>query len=348
MAVQPVIRQRRAVSDLGGGPTTDGVLSAVTALKGIVVETPLIESADLNDRVGGRVLLKAESLQHGGSFKLRGALNRLLKLAPGERCTGVVAYSSGNHGIGVAIAAGLLGVPAVLVMPSDAPTTKLTRARNYGAEVVLYDRIKDSREAIAAAIAQDRHATVVPSFDDALIIEGQGTVAVETIAEASRRGIKIDLFLSPAGGGGLLAGCALAFSHVEPAGFDDIAQSISTGARVTNARLDGSLCDALLAPTPGELTWPILRRLVSSGLSVSDAEALEAIAFAWVTLKLVVEPSGAVALAALLAGKIPSAGKTIALVLSGGNVDVDVMVRAMTFTESLHKASRATVAAVGP
>ena len=284
----------------------------------------------LDRKLGGRVLLKAETLQRTGSFKFRGAYNRISQIPQDARPAGVVAYSSGNHAQGVAAAAALLGVPATIVMPEDAPAIKLANTRGYGAEVVLYDRFTEVREEICAEIAARRGATIVRPFDDPAIIAGQGTCGLEIARQAAALDAELDAVLICCGGGGLTAGCALALAElsprtaiytVEPEAFDDTARSLAAGARVANDPAARSFCDALLAPTPGELTFAINRRLVTGGLSVGDAEVAAAMAYAFRTLKLVVEPGGAVALAALLSGRLDARGKTVALTLSGANVD---------------------------
>jgi threonine dehydratase len=310
--------------------------AAAARLKGVAVETPLIESPALNARVGGRVLIKPEPLQRVGAFKFRGAYNRLVQLAPEQRRGGVVAFSSGNHAQGVALAARLLGVPALIVMPSDAPDVKVRATLAYGAEVRRYDRLTESREAIAAALAAERGAVVVPAFDDPHVVAGQGTAGLELARQALAAGAELDLALAPVGGGGLLAGVSIALAAqfpgveiwgVEPAGFDDLAQSLAAGRRVAIRPTRRSLCDALESPSPGEITFPILRRRLAGALSVTDAEVAEAMRYAFSTLKLVVEPGGAVGLAALLAGKVVAGGRTTGLVLSGGNVDPDLFAR---------------------
>ncbi len=308
--------------------------AAAARLAGWAVETPLLNPPALDRKLGGRVLLKAETLQRTGSFKFRGAFNRISQIPEADRAAGVVAYSSGNHAQGVAAAAALLGVPATIVMPEDAPAIKVANTRGYGAEVVLYDRFTENREALGAALAAERGATLVRPYDDPGVIAGQGTCGLEIAQQAAARGFEIDALLVCCGGGGLTAGCALAMAElspmtriytVEPAGFDDtrrsLAQVAAGGARVTNDPAARSFCDALLAPTPGELTFPINRRLLAGGFAVSDAEVRAAMGYAFRTLKLVIEPGGAVALAALLAGRLETHGKTVALTLSGGNVD---------------------------
>lgn len=306
------------------------VVEAAGRLDGFAVRTPLLENALLNERVGGRVLLKPEVLQRSGSFKFRGAFNRLSQLTPEERRGGVVAWSSGNHAQGVAAAAALLGMPAVIVMPSDAPALKIANTRGYGAEVVLYDRWTESREGIAKAIAEERGAATVPPYDHPQIMAGQGTVGLEIAAQAQDIGVVPDDVIAPCSGGGLMSGVATAVRHAfpdtrlwaaEPAGFDDVARSLAVGERVENAAGQSSICDALLTPTPGALTFPVMKELLSGSLAVTDAEVKAAMAYAFTVLKLVVEPGGAVGLAALLTGKLPVAGRTVVVVLSGGNVD---------------------------
>ncbi|WP_420241331.1 threonine ammonia-lyase [Roseiterribacter gracilis] len=311
-------------------PTYDDVLAASERLAPIIGPTPLLRSRALDARVGGRIFLKAECLQYTGSFKFRGAYNRLVQLDEQERAAGVVAFSSGNHAQGVAAAAALLGMKSVIVMPRDAPAAKIDATRGYGAEVVLYDRWTESREGISAAIAAERGAVLVPPFDDPRIIAGQGTTGLELARQAERFGEELDAAYVPASGGGLIAGVALALAEdspgtavyvAEPAGFDDYGRSLEAGHRVENATGISSICDALLSPTPGEITFEVNSRLLAGGVTVSDDEVRRAVAYAARTLKLVVEPGGAVALAALLAGKIDARGKAVALVLSGGNID---------------------------
>jgi threonine dehydratase len=306
--------------------------AAAASLAGHAVLTPLLENAVLNERAGGRVLLKAETLQHTGSFKFRGAWNRLSQLTPAERAAGVVAWSSGNHAQGVAYAAQLLGIRAAIVMPHDAPQIKIDNTRRLGGEVIGYDRYSEVREEIGTRIARERGAVIVPAYDDPHIIAGQGTVGREIASQAAALGLAVDQALFCCSGGGLVAGSALALKaahaatqvySVEPAGFDDHARSLAAPgrARASNAAGARSICDALQAPTPGDVTYPINRSLLAGGLVVSDDEVRAAMRFAFETLKLVVEPGGAVALAAVLGGKLPAAGRVTAVVLSGGNVD---------------------------
>lgn len=311
--------------------TLANIEAAADRIRGLAVETPLIESPALNEKMGLRVLLKAETLQRVGAFKFRGAYNRLVQLDADERARGVVAFSSGNHAQGVALAARLLGIPALIVMPKDAPAVKVAATQGYGAEVRFYDRLTDSREAIAAEIAEQRGAVVVPAFDDPHIIAGQGTVGLELVAQARAVGASLDVVAAPISGGGLLAGLATAVKGlspqtamvgVEPEAFDDTLKSLQAGERRTFKPTGRSLCDSLESPAPGVLTFPILQETVADVALVSDREITDAMRYAFSTLKLVVEPGGVAALAALLAGKIDVAGKTsVALVLSGGNVD---------------------------
>lgn len=311
-------------------PTAADIEIAAARIDGVAVRTPLLPAPSLDCLTGATVLLKPETLQRTGSFKFRGAFNRLAALGADERRGGVVAFSSGNHAQGVAAAARLLGMPALIVMPSDAPAAKRTRTAGWGAEIVLYDRLSEDRAAIAGRIARERGAVLVPPYDDPLIIAGQGTIGREIVADLAARNTAPDVVLVNASGGGLAAGIALAVKArvpaarivtAEPDGFDDHARSFVSGRRETNDALTGSFCDALLAPTPGELTFAINRELVGHGVSASDAEVERAMAFAFDDLKLVVEPSGAVALAALMAGKIDVRGRVVVVVLSGGNVD---------------------------
>ena len=314
------------------------VAEAARRLDGRVVPTPLLENARLNQRVGGRVLLKPEVLQHSGSFKFRGAFNRLAQLSEEERRRGVVAWSSGNHAQGVAAAAALLGIRATIVMPADAPALKIGNTRGYGAEIRLYDRRTENREAIAQAIAGERGCATVPPYDHPQVMAGQGTVGLEIVAQARALGVEPDDVVAPCGGGGLMSGLATAVGHLlpgarlwsaEPAGFDDTARSLAAGERVANEGGRTTLCDALMTPTPGELTFPVNRALLAGGLAVTDGEVMDAMAYAFAVLKLVVEPGGAVALAAVLSGKLPAAGRTVAVVLSGGNVAPDTFATAL-------------------
>ncbi|MCL4189222.1 MAG: threonine/serine dehydratase [Rhodobacteraceae bacterium] len=305
--------------------------AAAGRLQGHARVTPLLEAPLLNEAAGRRVLVKAECLQLTGSFKFRGAWSALTALDPAARARGVIAFSSGNHAQGVALAAQRLGVPAVIVMPRDAPAPKIDATRAYGAEVILYDRAGgESREAIGARIVSERGMALVRPYDDAQVIAGQGTTGLEIAAQAAAAGVEAADVLVCCGGGGLSAGIALALAGrapgmrlrtAEPLGFDDTARSLAAGTRLTNAALTGSVCDAIVTPQPGEITFPILSRLAGPGLAVSDEEALRAMALAFRHLKVVLEPGGAVALAAALyRGTELRAGPVIA-VASGGNVE---------------------------
>lgn len=319
-------------------PTFNDVERAAAQLEGVGVRTPLLNNAALDAAVGGRVFVKPEVLQRTGSFKFRGAYNCLSQIAEADRAAGVVAWSSGNHAQGVAAAAVLFDMPARIVMPSDAPAIKLARTRGFGAEIIFYDRLHDDREAIGRALAAEHGAVIVPPYDDPLVIAGQGTVGLEIAQDAAHLGMALDAVLAPAGGGGLIAGISLAFAQlspqtkiycVEPDGFDDHCRSLEAHVSVRNAGIDGSICDALMAPMPGELTFAINATHLSGGYVVSDVDVATAMRFAFHELKLVVEPSGAVALAALLAGKVDMQGRTVAIVLSGGNVDAALFARVL-------------------
>ena len=318
-------------------PTVDDVVVASQRLGGWLLDTPVLESEHLNELCGVRVLVKAECLQLGGSFKIRGALNRMLCLSHDERRNGVVAYSSGNHAQAVALAAKWLGVRAVVVMPKDAPETKTNRAQRLGAEIVFYDRYRDDREKIAAEIAAARGAPVVPPFDHSDVVAGQGTVGLELAAAARARNIELKDVYVPCSGGGLVAGCALALRSaypecaihaVEPEGYDDMAQSLSAGARrfVTPSRR--TVCDALQAAAPGAIPFAIGKNVLAACVAVEDVEVMRAVAFAAMHLKLVAEPSGAAALAAVLKQKQRPAG-AIGIVVSGGNIDAKLLCRAL-------------------
>jgi len=322
-------------------PVFDDVRQAAARIGGHAQRTPLIFNTPLDPKIGGRVLLKLETLQHTGSFKFRGAYNRLCRLDPAERAAGVVAFSSGNHAQGVAAAARLLGIPATIVMPTDAPAVKMRNTIALGAEVVEYDRLRESREEIAAELAGQRGAVLVPSFDDPDIIAGQGTVGLEIAEQAAEAGVEIDDVIVCTSGGGLVAGVGLAIRAMspstriwsaEPEAHDDHRRSLAAGHRVPNPPGTRSICDALLAPAPGELTFAINRRQLAGGAVASDDEVRAAIAYAARTLKLVVEPGGAVALAAVLAGRFDARNRSVAVVLSGGNID-DALLRQVLIEE---------------
>jgi len=310
------------------------VFAAAKRLAGHAVVTPLLTNAKLDQRVGASVVIKPETLQIGGAFKFRGAYNRLSQLTEKERAHGVVAWSSGNHAQGVAAAAQRLGMHAAIVMPSDAPRIKVENTRGFGAEIIHYDRHTQDREQLGRDIARERNAFVVPPYDDPHIIAGQGTTALEmAIQVRTLLNRDLDILMTPCGGGGLIAGCSLALSamspktqiySVEPAGFDDTARSLRSGQRESNDPNARTICDSLMPARPGEITFSINRERLAGGLAVTDDEVLDAMAFAWRELKLVVEPGGAVALAALLRGKLDYRGKTVGIVLSGGNVDAEL------------------------
>ncbi len=316
-------------------PTPDDVAAAARRLEGQGVRTPLLRSEALDRATGGQVFVKAENLQRTGSFKFRGAYNRLALLPEAERARGVVAFSSGNHAQGVAEAARVFGVPATIVMPHDAPRVKTEGVLSRGAQVVGFDRETEDREAIAADIAARTGAAVTPSYDHPDVLAGQGTTGLEAIEDADGA---FDTVVCCVGGGGLIAGIGLAFEGagqspqiigVEPAGFDDHRRSLLAGERRTNAALSGSICDALLTPTPGALTFQVNQRTMTRAVAVTDDEALAAMAFGFRALKVVLEPGGAVALAAALLGKVDLSGKRALVVLSGGNVDPAVFSRAV-------------------
>jgi threonine dehydratase len=319
-------------------PTFVDVQAAARRLEGITLCTPLLENARVNAKLGGRLFIKAECLQRTGSFKLRGAYNFLASMSEADRRKGVVGWSSGNHAQGLAEAARLLGVKATIVMPADAPALKVANTRASGAEIVLYDRVKDSREEIGLGIARKTGATVVPPYDHPWILTGQGTAGLEIVDQAKALGVMLDAVAAPCSGGGLSTGIALAVKGLspattvhagEPAGFDDLARSLRSGKKETNDKLTGSICDALLAPTPGDVTFALAKTLLGPGLVVTDEEVLDAMETAFREFKLVVEPGGAVALAAGLAGKLPVKGRAVAVVCSGGNVDHATFARAL-------------------
>ena len=313
----------------------DMIRAAAGRLQGQARRTPLLSSPFLDQIAGRRVLVKAECLQHTGSFKFRGAWSAITALPEGVR--GVLAFSSGNHAQGVAYAASMRGLAAVILMPRDAPAIKIANTRALGAEVVLYDRATEDRDALGAALAQERGLTLIQPFDHPQVIAGQGTTGLEIAEQARALGITCAQVLVCCGGGGLSSGIALALEAeapqmqvrtVEPEGFDDVAQSLASGTVVTHP-LRAGLCDAIVTPAPGKLTWPILKRLCGPGLVVTDAQALRAMALAHERLKLVLEPGGAVALAAALFCPGQIAADTVIVTASGGNVDRAVLERAL-------------------
>jgi len=310
-------------------PTIEDIRESQEAIAGLIVRTPLIEVADGSPLFGRRVLVKAETLQRTGSFKDRGATAFLHRLGPEGRSQGVVAFSSGNHAQAVAAAAARFGVPATIVMPSDAPAVKVRRTGERGATIITYDRATEDREAIAAGVAAETGAAIVPPYDHPWTIAGQGTAGLEIAADALSLGVTDPIVLVPTGGGGLVAGIALSLSvdlpdadvwTVEPEAFDDHRRSFAAGERVGVAAGATSICDALLAPTPGEIPFEINRRLVKGSAAVSDDQVRAAIRFAAEELRLVVEPGGSVGLAALLAGSVPGT-RPVVIVLSGSNID---------------------------
>src|SRR5246500_4103299 len=310
--------------------------AAARAIAPFAVRTPLLSPPVLSERVGAKVFVKPEVLQRTGSFKFRGAFNKLASIPQEMRGGGVVAFSSGNHAQGVAAAAKILNMRATIVMPADSPVTKRERTKSYGAEVVLYDRDKEDREAIAREIADKRGATLVKPYDDPFVIAGQGTVGREIAEDMAALGLTPGVVVAPASGGGLIAGVATAVKArfpsaeiivAEPEAFDDHSLSLRAGKRERHHGSGRTICDALMAAIPGELTFAINSQLLSRGVVASDAEVGAAVAFAFHELKLVVEPGGAVGLAALLAGRIDTKGKNVVVVLSGGNVDADMFAK---------------------
>ncbi len=304
--------------------------AAAARLDGLAVRTPLIESPALNAELGARILLKPETLQRAGAFKFRGAMNRIAQLDQPARARGVVACSSGNHAQGVALAARMVGAPAVIVMPADAPAMKVANTRAYGAEVIHYDRYTEDRDAITERIAQERGMTIVWPFDDVDVIAGQGTVGLELVQQARALGVELTSVLAPVGGGGLIAGVSTAVKAlsprtsvlgVEPADFDDTRRSLESGQRERIDPAARSICDALQSPSPGAITFPINQRNLDGVATVTDADVAEAVRYAYTTLKLVIEPGGAVGLAALLSGAVDVEDVTVGVVLSGGNID---------------------------
>ena len=310
--------------------------AAAARMAGHIRRTPLLNAPLLDKAVGRRVFVKAECLQLTGSFKARGGWSAVSALTPEARARGVIAYSSGNHAQGVAYAAAAHGAPCVILMPADAPKVKIANTRAYGAEVVLYDRATEDRDAIGARLASDRGLTLVKPFDDPLVIAGQGSVGLELAEQADEAGVaQAPVFLC-CGGGGLASGIALALEArapglvvrtVEPQGFDDMARSLTSGRREKNPATTGSICDAILTPSPGELTFPILQRLAGPGAVVTDDQALQAMALAFTHLRIVLEPGGAVALAAALFA--PGLPETVIAVATGGNVDPATFARAL-------------------
>ena len=316
--------------------TLDDIRAAARRLDGHAVRTPLLSAPLLDRDTGRRIFIKAECLQKTGSFKYRGARNAIAALPDEVRARGVIAFSSGNHAQGIACAASEMGVPSVIIMPSDAPRQKIVNTRTYGAEVVLYDRATEDRDAIGDRLASERGLTLVRPFDDPMVIAGQGTTGLEIAEQARAAGLSDCDVLVCCGGGGLTSGIALALAAeapdltvrpVEPEGFDDMTRSLAEGQRQRNPATTGSICDAILTPEPGHLTLPILSEHAAPGRIVSDDDALAAMALLWSRLKIVAEPGGAVAVAAALTD--PYAGRDVIAVVSGGNVDADMFARAL-------------------
>jgi threo-3-hydroxy-L-aspartate ammonia-lyase len=310
------------------------VRAAQARLAGVINQTPVLTSRTLDERTGAKLFLKAESFQRTGAFKFRGAYNAVSQLPPEARASGVVAFSSGNHAQAVAFAAHLVGVPAAIVMPEDAPPTKLTATRGYGADVIIYDRYRANRAEIAAAVAAERGATLIPPYDHPHVIAGNGTAVLDLLDEVG----ELDLLVVCLGGGGLMAGSAtaarglfpnIAIVGVEPATGDDWARSYAAGERVALAEVPVTIADGQQTQAPGELTWPIARRYVGQIALVTDDEIRAAMAFLFERLKVVVEPSGATALAAVLAGKLDVAGRRVGVTISGGNIGLDRFLQVM-------------------
>lgn len=305
--------------------TLDDVRAAAQRLAGVAHRTPVLSSRTLDARTGAQVFLKCENFQRMGAFKFRGAFNRIVQLDEAQRKAGVVAFSSGNHAQGVALACSILGVPSTIVMPSDAPSAKIEATREYGAQIVFYDRHHSHRAEIAQKICDERGATLVPPFDDPYIIAGAGTAALELLDQVPG----LEIVATPVGGGGLLSGTAIACSDhpsialygVEPQAGDDFARSLASGEPV-HIDVPQTIADGLQTQSPGRLTFPIVRDRARGIVTVSDAELCEAMRFAFERMKLVIEPSGAAALAAVMFGKFDARGRRVAVVISGGNVDL--------------------------
>jgi threonine dehydratase len=316
----------------------DMIEAAADRIKGHAIETPLLNSPFLDEIAGRRLFIKAECLQKTGSFKFRGGWSAVSALPPGVRAKGVIAFSSGNHAQGVALAARMHGIPAVILMPADAPRVKIDNTRALGAEVVLFDRATGDRDAIGKALAEDRGLTLIKPFDEPQVIAGQGTTGLEIARQATEAGVGNADVLVCCGGGGLTSGIALALEArapglrvrpAEPEGFDDVKRSLLSGKIERNARLSGSICDAIITPQPGNLTFPIMARLCGAGIAVTEDEALAAMSAAFNRLRIVLEPGGAVALAAALFHKAEIEGEAVIAVASGGNVDPGIFRQAL-------------------
>jgi threonine dehydratase len=319
-------------------PTAADVRAAAARIAPHIIRTPMLRHALLDQLTGGTILVKPEPLQRTGSFKLRGATNAALRMSDAARAGGVVTHSSGNHGQAVACAAALLGMKALIAMPQDAPAIKVESTRRWGAEITFFDRGTTDREALANRLAAERGATLLPPFDHPDVIAGQGTLALELFEDAAAAGLSLDALAVCTGGGGLIAGCALAAGDaspataiwaVEPEGWDDTRLSLEAGQRIANDGQGSTLCDALLSLRPGELTFAINQPRLAGGVVVTPAEVFRAMRFAFEHLKIAVEPGGAVALAAVLASKVDARGRTVGVVVSGGNVDPAVFAKAL-------------------
>ncbi|MBU8543706.1 MULTISPECIES: threonine ammonia-lyase [Roseomonadaceae] len=319
-------------------PTAGDVRAAAARIAPHIIRTPMLRHALLDQITGGTILVKPEPLQRTGSFKLRGATNASLRMSDAARAGGVVTHSSGNHGQAVACAAALLGMKALIAMPQDAPAIKVESTRRWGAEITFFDRRTTDREALSARLAAERGATLLPPFDHPDVIAGQGTLALELVEDAAAAGLSLDALAVCTGGGGLIAGCALAAEDaspataiwaVEPEGWDDTRLSLEAGQRIANDGQGATLCDALLSLRPGELTFAINQPRLAGGVVVTQAEVFRAMRFAFEHLKIVAEPGGAVALAAVLAGKVEARGRAVGVVVSGGNVDPATFAKAL-------------------
>jgi threonine dehydratase len=315
-------------------PDYSDIEAAAERIAPWAVRTPLLESPALNARVGTRVFLKAEPFQRTGSFKFRGACNRIRLIPDGERKNGVIAFSSGNHAQGVAAAAALFDLSATIVMPADAPRTKIENTRSYGAKVVTYDRKREDREAIAREIQEETGATLIKPFDDPFIVAGQGTAGQEMAAQAQAAGAQLGRVFVPASGGGLASGTALAFGHdspatkvfsVEPMSYEGMALSLAAGTRTAAPADKPSMADALQSPAPGEVPFAVAKQYLAGGIAVSDDELARAVSYAIRVLKIVVEPGGAAGLAALLSSRHHNKGEVVGVVLSGGNADPETI-----------------------
>ena len=316
----------------------DEIFEANERLKNKKRITPLLNSPFLDEIADRKIFIKAECLQHTGSFKFRGAYSAISSLPIEKRKKGVIAYSSGNHAQGVALAAKIHEIPATIIMPEDAPEIKINNTKDLGAEVILYDRLSENREKIGQKISEERLLSLIPPYDHNDVIAGQGTIGLEIASQAEQIGIgKADVLVC-CGGGGLTSGIAVALSTlmpdfvtrpVEPEGFDDVVRSLKTGERQTNKKISGGLCDAIITPTPGELTFPLMKKYCGGGIVVTDEQVMKTIALAFTRLRIVIEPGGAVALAAALFHSKKCDNETLIAVVSGGNIDPDIFKKAL-------------------